>query len=253
VDQTESTNADVLAAAAAGEPEGLVVVAQKQTAGRGRMRRTWESPAGGGLWFSVLLRPGDGPLTADGALAVPAVSPARFGWLPLLAGVALAETVNEVAQVEARLKWPNDLMIEDAKCAGILAEATGTGAIALGVGLNTMLGEEQLPPTPSGAPATSLRLAGAAVLDNAALLDAFLDHLGHWYAAWRAAAGDAQASGVRQAYLESCATIGREVRAILPGGAEIGGRAGTVDDEGRLLVAGLPVAAADVVHLRPMA
>jgi BirA family biotin operon repressor/biotin-[acetyl-CoA-carboxylase] ligase len=245
VPETGSTNADVLAAAVAGEPEGLVVVAGTQTAGRGRQGRSWQSPPGGGLWFSVLLRPGEDPLP------VPA---ARFGWLPLLAGVALTRTVREVAGVDAALKWPNDLLVQDAKCAGILAEATGTGAIALGIGLNTTLTAGQLPPVPPvGLAATSLALAGASVVDNDRLLAGLLERLWSGYTGWRAAGGDPLASGLRQAYLEVCGTIGRRVRAILPGGAEISGLATTVDDDGRLIVGDQPVAAGDVLHLRPMA
>jgi len=242
VRQTGSTNADVLAAAVAGEPEGLVVVAGTQTAGRGRLGRTWESPPDGGLWFSVLLRPD--------------VPPARLGWLPLLAGVALAHTVREVAGVEAALKWPNDLLVgvesgNPEKCAGILAEATGGGAIALGIGLNTRLTREQLPPPPpSGLPPTSLALAGASIVDNDVLLTGLLDRLESAYLAWTEAGGDPEASGLRPAYLQVCATIGLDVRAILPGGAEVRGRATTVDGEGRLVVAGQPVAAGDIVHLR---
>ncbi|NUT38028.1 MAG: biotin--[acetyl-CoA-carboxylase] ligase [Hamadaea sp.] len=241
VPETGSTNADVLAAAVAGEPEGLVVVAGAQSAGRGRLGRSWVSPPGGGLWMSVLLRPGEAP---------DQVPVARFGWLPLLAGVALAAAVRDVAGVDVAVKWPNDLLVKDAKCAGILAEATATGAIALGMGLNTGLTQEQLPPTPTGLPATSLRLAGASTVDNDVLLAALLDDLGGWYARWKAVAGDPEASGLREAYLEVCGTVGRQVRAILPDGAEIQGVATTVDRDGRLVVGDRPVAAGDVVHLR---
>jgi BirA family biotin operon repressor/biotin-[acetyl-CoA-carboxylase] ligase len=239
VERTGSTNQDVLAKAASGEPEGLVIVAGTQTAGRGRQGRTWESPPGGGLYFTVLLRP-----------EVPA---ARFGWIPLLAGVALAEAVRETAKVDAGLKWPNDLLVGEAKCAGILAEATGTGGVALGIGLNTGMDPDQLPPTPTGVPATSLKIQHASTVDHAELLPAVLDRLGAWYAEWRTHGGDAQTSGLRWAYTENCVTIGKRVRAILPGGAEISGSATTVDVDGRLVVGGRAVAAGDVVHLRPIA
>ena len=197
VERTGSTNADVLAAAIAGEPEGLVLVAQTQTAGRGRQGRTWESPPGGGLYFTVLLRP-DVPV-------------ARFGWIPLLAGVALAEAVRETAKVDAVLKWPNDLLVGGAKCAGILAEATGTGGVAVGIGLNTGMQEHQLPPTPTGIPATSLRLRGASTVDNDELLAAVLDRLGTWYAEWRTHGGDAEASGLRIS--SRLLAVARQVRA----------------------------------------
>jgi BirA family transcriptional regulator, biotin operon repressor / biotin---[acetyl-CoA-carboxylase] ligase len=240
VERTGSTNADVLAAAMGGETEGLVVVAGAQTAGRGRQGRTWESPPGGGLWFTVLVRPEE-------------VAVARFGWLPLLAGVALAEAVKERTTTGAGLKWPNDLLIGEAKCAGILAESTGTGGVALGIGLNTNLDEDELPPTPTGVRATSLKAQTGSIVDNEEFLAAILDRLALRYAEWRTHGGDAEASGLRRAYTENCVTIGKRVRAILPGGAEISGLATTVDIDGRLVVGDRTVAAADVVHLRPIA
>jgi BirA family biotin operon repressor/biotin-[acetyl-CoA-carboxylase] ligase len=240
VERTGSTNADVLAAAVAGEPEGLVVVAGTQIAGRGRQGRTWESPPGGGLWFTLLLRPDEVPV-------------ARFGWLPLLAGVALAEAVTEKTKVDAGLKWPNDLLVDERKCAGILAEATGTGGVALGIGLNTNLDADQLPPAPTGMKATSLQELTGSEVDNDVLLDAVLDRLAVRYAEWRTRAGDPEESGLRWAYTQNCVTIGKRVRAILPGGTEIAGLATTVDGDGRLVVGDQPVAAGDVVHLRPIA
>jgi BirA family biotin operon repressor/biotin-[acetyl-CoA-carboxylase] ligase len=178
---------------------------------------------------------------------------ARFGWLPLLAGVALVEAVSDRLKVDAGLKWPNDLLIGEAKCAGILAEATGTGGVALGIGLNTNLDEDQLPPTPTGAKATSLRARTGSTVENDDLLNAVLDRLAVRYAEGRTAGGDAEISGLRSAYTENCVTIGKRVRAILPGGAEISGLATTVDIDGRLVVDGRAVAAGDVVHLRPIA
>src|SRR6516164_482086 len=111
VAETGSSNADLLAAAGAGAAEGTVLVAEAQTAGRGRMGRRWASPPGAGLTFSVLLRP-------DG------VPGALLGWVPLLAGVAAAAAVRAVAAVEPGLKWPNDVLIGGAKLGGILAERT---------------------------------------------------------------------------------------------------------------------------------
>src|SRR5690606_29915645 len=115
--ETGSTNADAVAAPRDGAPEGLVVVAERQTAGRGRLGRHWESPARAGLAVSVLLRPG------RPTPHWPAVPASGYGWLPLLAGVALTEAVSHVAEVPAGLKWPNDLLVDGRKCGGILAEA----------------------------------------------------------------------------------------------------------------------------------
>ncbi|NYF56897.1 biotin--[acetyl-CoA-carboxylase] ligase [Micromonospora purpureochromogenes] len=254
--ETGSTNADAVAAARAGEPEGLVVVAERQTAGRGRRGRIWQSPARAGIATSVLLRPGEA--VADrGWPPAPATG---YGWLPLLAGVALVEAVARLAELEARLKWPNDLLVDDAKCAGILAEAVPGAspaqppAIVLGIGLNVTLRADELPENLTGLPATSLQLAGATATDRDPLLRALLRSLADWYDRWRTAGGDAVASGLREAYVASCATVGRRVRVLLPDGAELTGLATGVDADGQLLVdtgAGeRRLAAGDVLHLR---
>ncbi|MGW0505301.1 biotin--[acetyl-CoA-carboxylase] ligase [Micromonospora sp. NPDC003241] len=254
--ETGSTNADVAEAARTGEPEGLVVVAERQSAGRGRRGRAWQSPPRAGIATSVLLRPGQ----AVPDRAWPPAPPSGYGWLPLLAGVALVEAVTLLAELDATLKWPNDLLLGDAKCAGILAEAVpGPGlddppAIVLGVGLNVTLRADELPEHPTGLLATSLQLAGAAATDRDPLLRALLRSVADWYARWRAADGDAAACGLRDAYLAVCGTVGREVRAFLPDGTEFTGTATGVDLDGRLLVTTATgeraLAAADVLHLR---
>jgi BirA family biotin operon repressor/biotin-[acetyl-CoA-carboxylase] ligase len=243
VPSTGSTNADLLARALAGEPEGVVLAAEEQTAGRGRMGRTWVSPPRAALMFSMLLRP-----------AVPA---ARRGWLPLLAGLAVAEAVTAVTRIPATLKWPNDLLAGEAKLCGILAESAGE-AVVVGVGLNVSTEPAELPPPrPPALPATSLRAAGAPeqALDRGHLLAAILAAFQRWYQAWQDAQGDPDRSGLRTAYTERSATIGRRVRAELPGAKALSGSAVGVDADGRLLVrvssgAEVAVAAGDVVHLR---
>ena len=143
VEETGSTNADLLAQARSGAGEGLVLVAEAQTSGRGRMGRRWISPPRRSLTFSVLLRP-----------AVPA---GRLGWLPLLAGVAVASALQQTAGVDARLKWPNDVLVDGAKIAGILAERW-TNAVVIGTGINVLQHRGELPvPT-----ATSLLVAQGA-------------------------------------------------------------------------------------------
>src|SRR5689334_6162725 len=241
VDSTGSTNADLLARALAGEPEGAVLAAEEQRAGRGRMGRTWTSPPRAALTVSVLLKP--------------ALPPARRGWLPLLAGVAVATAVTRVTGAETRIKWPNDLLAADAKLAGILAEAAGD-AVVVGIGLNVSTEAAEFPPTRPGAlPATSLRAAGATALDRTSLLLAILGELEHWYRAWQRAGGDPDRSGLRAKYTRLSATIGRTVRAELPGGQALSGPVAGVDSDGRLLVrvssgSEVAVAAGDVVHLR---
>lgn len=243
VAETGSTNADLVAAARSGEPEGLVLVAEAQRAGRGRLGRRWESPPGAGLTFSVLLRPAGVPV-------------ASLGWLPLLAGVAVASGVAAAGAVEVRLKWPNDVLAGQRKLAGILAEGWG-GAIVIGVGINVSQQRGDLA-TPT---ATSLLLEGAPVGEPAfreRLLAEVLAAFSHWYLAWRdqLSAGDAQASGLRAEYLRRSATVGREVSVLLPGERSLTGQATGVDLAGRLelLTASGPVqvSAGDVVHVHPV-
>lgn len=243
VERSESTNADVAAAARAAAAEGLVVVAEQQTAGRGRLGRTWTSPPRAGLTFSVLLRP--------------QVPPPRRGLVPLLTGLAVAEAVTSVGRLDVRLKWPNDLLdaAHGRKLAGILAEAVtspdaGADAVVVGVGLNVTTRADELPDERAG----SLLLAGAEVTDRASLLKELLRALDRRYRSWAGAGG--AAGSVLPAYREICDTIGRRVRLELPTGEVVGGTATAVADDGRLQVRtddGVERAwsAGDVVHLRP--
>ncbi|MEV0918167.1 biotin--[acetyl-CoA-carboxylase] ligase [Streptomyces sp. NPDC049967] len=240
VDATGSTNSD-LAARAAGLAEGTVLVAEEQTAGRGRLDRTWTAPARSGLFLSVYLKPGAVPVQ-------------RWGWLPLLTGVAVATGLARSAGVDTALKWPNDLLVtvgtQERKAGGILAERAGDGVV-IGIGLNVSLREDELPaPT-----AASLALAGAVSTDRETLLRGVLRSLEQWYGKWRAADGDAAASGLQEAYAAGCATLGRTVRAQLPGDRTLTGEAVAIDGDGRLVLSvgdGLqePVSAGDIVHLR---
>ena len=244
VASTGSTNADLLARARDGAPEGVVLAAEEQSAGRGRMGRSWQSPPRAALTFSVLLKPAPVP-------------PARRGWLPLLAGVAVAAAVRTVAAVDARLKWPNDVLVGEAKLSGILAEAIGD-AVIVGVGVNVSAAPPDLPQ--KALPPTSLRALGVASLAREPLLTEILTEFERWYLAWREAGGDPDRCGLRAEYTRLCATIGRRVRVELPGAQLVSGRAAGVDSDGRLRVrvssgAGIPetevaVAAGDVVHLR---
>ena len=243
VASTGSTNADLLARAAdAAVPEGQVLVAEEQTAGRGRLGRTWTSVPGAALTFSVLLRPA----------AVPAQ---RRGWLPLLAGVAVASAVRSVAGVQAVLKWPNDVLVGDRKLAGILAEQSpDAAAVVIGVGVNVATPAGALPVSPAGLPATSLLVEGAPV-DREPLLLAILAELERWYAAFRADPSPAR-TGLLDAYRPLCVTLGQRVRVELPAGRSLAGTATDIDADGRLLVADgyggrlQAVSAGDVVHVR---
>ena len=244
VASTGSTNADLLASARAGAPAGTILVAEEQTAGRGRLDRRWQSQPGAALLFSVLLRPAGVP-------------PGSRGWLPLLTGVAVATAIRAQTGLEASLKWPNDVLSGSGipgvsgKLAGILAEQSGE-AIVVGDGLNVSTDRDELP-----APqATTLWLEGAAGADRQAILLAALRQLEYWYLRWSGSPepGNAAASGLRGEYQRLCSTIGRDVRVELPGGSFLTGRASGVDDIGRLLVSAADgehaVSAGDVVHVR---
>lgn len=239
VDETGSTNADVAERARSGAAEGLVLVAEHQTAGRGRLDRSWSAPPRSGLSFSVLLRPFDVPTN-------------RWPLLPLLVGLGVARSVAKVADVEVALKWPNDLLVGDRKLGGILTERveTPTGpAAVVGVGLNVSLREAELP-VPA---AISLALAGAQATDRDTVLRAALRGIAVEYEAWRAAAGDG-GGRLLPAYRQMCATIGRQVRVHLAGDRLLEGEAVDVDADGSLVVhtsSGMEiVTAGDVIHLR---
>ncbi|CAM5399355.1 biotin--[acetyl-CoA-carboxylase] ligase [Streptomyces fumanus] len=244
VQRTGSTNSDLVSRAAEGRAgEGVVLVAEEQTAARGRLDRRWTAPPRSGLFFSVLLAPGEVPV-------------ARWGWLPLLTGVAVATGLSRAAGVDTALKWPNDLLVTvggaERKAGGILAERAGDAGVVIGVGINVTLRADELPVPTAG----SLALAGAVSTDRDTLLRGVLRALEQWYGRWRAADGDPGPSGLQETYAAGCATLGRTVRAELPGDRAVTGEAVAVDGDGRLVLATAegvrqPIGAGDIVHLRP--
>lgn len=259
---TGSTNADALALARDGAPEGVVVVADHQSAGRGRRDRHWVAPPGGSLLVSVLLRP---PAPAAGAVS-------------MAAAVAMAAAVEQVAGVTAGVKWPNDLVVATAggerKLAGILAEAdwpagsTASGgwrapgpgeraAVVVGVGVNVRWPGDQGPgdlPEELAATATALNHLVDAPVDRAELLVAYLRRLDGRYGELVAAGTTA---GLLPAWRDRSATLGRRVRVDL-GTSDVEGTAVDVTDDGHLVVETADgerrtFAVGDVVHLRPQA
>lgn len=232
VEETGSTNADLIARAAAGEDiAGAVLLAEHQTAGRGRHGRTWSAPPRSQISVSV-------------GVDTTGVAPDAWGWLPLLTGLAVAHTVRDLG-VDAGLKWPNDVLVGTGKLAGILAEVAAP-VIVVGLGLNVSLTADELP-DPN---AVSLRMLGHDA-DRTALTVALLHALADRLAQWRAGEDAALAADYRAV----STTIGTQVRAILPGDSEIVGTATGIDDSGRLLIddAGttVTVSAGDITHLRP--
>jgi BirA family biotin operon repressor/biotin-[acetyl-CoA-carboxylase] ligase len=242
VDEAGSTNALVAERAQAGASEGLVVVAEHQTAGRGRLDRTWETPARSALTFSVLLRP---------------TAPTQtWPWLPLLAGYAVDKALKALG-FEAAVKWPNDVLLDGRKVAGILVERVETPAgpaAVIGVGVNVGMTAEELP-VPD---ATSLAVAaGSTGPDRTVLLVDVLASLWEAYTAWQEG-GDLGGMRLAESYVAACATIGSEVRVELPSGGTLTGTATGIDPSGRLLVESsvdgsvgrTAVSAGDVVHVR---
>lgn len=244
---TGSTNTDLVAAANAGEADRTVLIAEEQQAGRGRMRRSWVSPRYYGLHVSILLRP---VVAAQTALS----------WLPLVAGIALAETVRDTTGLQASLKWPNDLLLGDtgSKAAGILAECVTTldgMAIVLGIGVNVHHDAHSLPAGAGGLPATSLAAEGAKV-DRAEFAERLLLSFAEAEDLWRRPASDGEVGRLLDRYQRVCGTLGRQVRVELGGDQRLQGTAKEIDSYGRLVVRGrdgvrTAVSAGDVVHLRP--
>lgn len=220
-----------------------VVVAEHQSAGRGRLTRSWESPPGGGIALSATL---PAPHTAP-------------GWLPLLAGLAVADALEQVAGVAAVLKWPNDVLLpadDQRKVCGVLCEyrpatARHDDLVVVGIGINVHQSREQLPvPT-----ATSLALAAPGRrVDPVELVTAVLGQMHDRYAAWQA--GGPRAGQVRAAYRSRCASIGASVRLVQTPRPDVVGTVVDVDDDGAVVIddgsgdAPRGYAAGDVVHLR---
>lgn len=258
VGTTGSTNTDLSEAfrkdAALGDR--TAIVAEEQVTARGRLGRRWSAPAGAQTILSVLLRPDAGEVPQE-----------RFGELPLLVGVAVAEAARGVG-VDAVLKWPNDVIVPDSsathgyrKLAGILVEAVSLDppAVVVGVGLNASVTDEEFAEAGLDT-ATSLTTRGAtlsSVEDREALVAAELAGVVEADAAWRA--GGAALEGMRSRYRALSATLGTEVRAELPGGEILTGTAEDLDGQGGLVLATgrgegagrVTVTAGDVVHLRP--
>ena len=238
VETTGSTNADLLARHSAGEDiAGAVLIAEHQSAGRGRHGRAWSTPERSQIALSVGVDATDVP-------------PAAWGWLPLLTGVAVADAVTATTGIEPGLKWPNDIEVGDGKLGGILTEvASPDPVIVVGVGLNVSLTADEAPDER----ATSLLMLGSSMLDRSALLGSILAELTARIDRWRITAGPDP--GLVADYRRRSITLGSEVRALLPGDREIIGTATDIDDAGQLLIdtgaQTLAVSAGDITHLRP--
>lgn len=252
--ETGSTNADALELARSGAPEGIVIVADHQSAGRGRLGRSWQAPPGASLLVSVLLRPPAGVADA----------------VTMAAAVAMTDAVADVSGIAAAIKWPNDLVVATAagtrKLAGILAEAdwparspvsggwsppppTERVTVVVGIGVNANWPDD-VPEELRDVLVAANHLTGEAV-DREVLLVAFLRHLDDRY---RDLVDTGDRTALRDAWRARSATLGRRVRVDL-GSGDVEGRAVDIDDAGRLVVetdegTTRTFAVGDVVHLR---
>lgn len=257
VDSTGSTNADLLEAVTADPrswPDLSVLTTEHQTAARGRLGRSWEAPPLSSVLVSVVLR----PVNAEGR-PLPTQS---YSWFSLLGALALREALLETAGIPAELKWPNDVIVRGRKIAGILAQLGpmgdgGVPPVVLGTGLNVTLTQEELPvPT-----ATSVLLEEAQTVDRTVLLKSYLSRFATLYRSFCNADGDPAAGMAGGPSLHKrvqgvLVTLGKQVRAQLPGDHEIIGHATRLDEYGSLLVVDAAshehvVTAGDVIHLRP--
>lgn len=295
VDSAGSTNTDLAAGAADVQqyfPSLSVLIADAQPAGKGRLGRAWEVPAGAAMISSVLVWPGEQCAAGESGVANPtetAFAATGYGWLSILAGVALCQALRTLTGVPATLKWPNDVVVNGKKLAGILAQvvpareasppptppptptsqiAATTGrvgertqsgiGVVVGVGVNVSAEQTDLPTDR----ATSLLIEGVqgSGLDRNVLLSAYLNNFARLYQAFVAVGGNAQAplqGGASAVDLARnlMSTLGQEVRAELPGDTLLYGTAVDLNSDGSLLLrdaAGTEhtVSAGDVVHLR---
>jgi BirA family transcriptional regulator, biotin operon repressor / biotin---[acetyl-CoA-carboxylase] ligase len=226
VDLTASTQDDLAEKVNAGDGKsGDVIIANYQSAGRGRLDRTFLAPASTALLFSIYLNP----------------DRSRDDWsfIPLLAGFSIADTLRKIG-ADVSIKWPNDLLINEMKLGGIISTAAGAGVI-IGIGINVSTTVTELPVER----ATSLAIAGVTKLDRNFLLPLLLNAFENDFRAW-----DLGESFLEK-YSQLSATQGREVTIIGPAESSIRSRAKSFDDQGRLhLEDGQIVTVGDVIHLR---
>jgi BirA family transcriptional regulator, biotin operon repressor / biotin---[acetyl-CoA-carboxylase] ligase len=222
-----------------------VVVADHQSAGRGRLARQWQAPAGASIAVSCVV-------------PIPVSRTADWGWLPLMTGMAMRQALADVADVAGRLKWPNDVLVQEVtdpeapwlKVSGVLLEVVPGGeAVVIGSGANIDQARSELPVET----ATSLALCGAGHVRREDVIVAYLGVLADLHQAW--SGGGDGLEVLRAAYRTSCLTIGLDVDVHQPGGRVAQGAATGVDDAGRLVVhaggSSTAYAAGDVVHVRP--
>ncbi len=241
--ETASTNSLGITLAASGAPHGTIILAEHQTSGKGRLGRSWVSPANKNIYCSIILR--------DPRLKQ------HLTWIPLATGLALFEAIQNTQDLAPSLKWPNDLLIRNKKLAGILCESTSRGQSAsgliVGFGVNVNAVQDDFPPDLQATSTSILQESGHPCNRNI-LLTSIFNHLERWY--------DHLASDnivmIQSAYTEACSTLGIDVRCTLNESGEIYGRATGIGMDGSLQVIpfeqgvrqAIEIRSADITHVR---
>ena len=241
--EVSSTNAHALTLTHTPVPHGTAVIAEHQTAGRGRLNRTWFSPPGLNLYTSIILNP---PPHFE-----------RISWIPLIAGLAITDSIYLQTSLPVSLKWPNDLLCDDKKIGGILCEGISHGnkeqVVVVGIGINVHMRKEDFPLNLQQA-STSLAMVSQATVNRNILLASFLNAFEHWY--------DLLLKGpithIHHTYMARCETIGRKVLIQLTNQEEFVAIGHTIGEDGSLHVClkdtpseGIRVIhSGDVTHLR---
>ena len=218
INETTSTQNEIGKIISSGAAQsGEVLIAEYQSEGRGRLERKFIAPPKSSLLFSIYLQ-----------------NNFDLNWIPLIAGIGVCKAIPE-----AKLKWPNDIILNDKKCGGILSEKVSSGVI-VGIGINVNQTKEELP-VPD---ATSLSLNGL-IKNRNELLVAILQEIGKLIRNW-----PTNKLEIHQNYVELCSTLGRKVEATMPNGEKITGIANGVTEDGELLVGSMKLNVGDILHLR---
>ena len=213
-EETQSTQLDLKS----NFESGTVLVAEYQSAGRGRLDRKFEVPYRKGLTFSFCISTED-----------------NFGWIPLITGLAVAKGINKYLGSElVEIKWPNDLLINGKKLAGILSEKVNNGAV-VGVGINIYQSQSELPIK------DAISLSMVSKIDRTDLLIDILNELGPALE---------NIESQKNLYRQACKTVGTRVRATLPNGEVIEDEALGISNDGELLLKTREISVGDIVHLR---
>ena len=228
VELTGSTQNDLLQLVESNNAlDGQVIATEFQSDGRGRLDRTFQAPAQSALLFSFYIKPRN--------------QRSEWGFIPLIAGLSLVRAITTIdTAMNVSLKWPTDLIINEKKCAGIIAQTTNEG-IVIGIGLNVSMTPNELPVST----ATSLAIEGSTITDRNLLLSHLLNTFAELFEAWE------EGSELLDEYASASSTIGKKVRIELPGGENLEATVARISHTGELVLDdGRHVSAGDVIHLR---